>query len=68
MSLLVCPLQDICPKYSNHVESRDHFVRLTHPCNEFLSYECEMGAQSELFIRQELGETVACSIEKHQSA
>lgn len=65
MSLTICPLQDICPRYANGTTDRSNYTRMLHPCNEFLGASCEMGAQTEMFIRMELGEEVACSIEKH---
>ncbi len=64
MSLMVCPLQDVCPKYENGSPARDHFTRTKHVCNGFLAGDCDMGQMVEIFIRTESGETVACSIDK----
>ena len=64
MALPVCPLQDQCPLYVNSTEVKDHYTRMHHACNEFLSSSCEMGQSAEMFIRINLGETIACSVDK----
>ena len=64
MSLTNCPISDLCPVYENGTPIRDHYTRLTHPCNEFLSGRCEIGQNTEMFIRINLGEEISCSIDK----
>jgi len=61
MSLSVCPLQEICPKYSNSTKDLSHYVRLTHPCNDFLAFCCEIAMQLEMFLSDK---PIACDINK----
>jgi len=61
MSLFVCPIQEVCPKYENGTINKEHFVRLTHPCNQFLAMCCETAVQLEMFLTNE---PMACNIEK----
>lgn len=63
-SLQVCPMQDLCPNYSNSTQIRDHFTRCYHACNDFVSMKCDMGKEAEMYIRVHSGDTVACSINK----
>jgi len=61
MSLKVCPIQDICPKYNNGTKDLSNYVRLTHPCNDFLAVNCEMAIMLEMFLSDE---PIACDINK----
>ena len=63
MSLQLCPIQDICPKYSNGVIDKGHYTRVTHPCNEFLATCCEMGMQLEMFLADK---PIACLLDKRK--
>ena len=64
MSLPVCAIQEICPKYVNGSKDTSHYVRLVHPCNDFLATCCEMAMQLEFFLTDK---PIACSIEKHKN-
>ena len=65
MSLQICPIQDMCPKYQNGTELKDHFVRITHACNDFLAVNCSMAVQLEYFLSDE---PIACNISKVRQA
>ncbi len=63
MSLFVCPIQEICPKYHNGDVNKSHLIRLTHPCKDFLACCCEMSMQLEMFLTDK---PIACDIGKIQ--
>ena len=60
----ICPIQDVCNKYlSGDNKPPNHQVRLTVPCKDWLSMECEMGTRLQVWMNN--GEGIACSIAKH---
>lgn len=62
MSLKVCPIQEVCPKYENGTKDNTHYTRLYHPCNRFLATDCEMSVQLEMFL---VG-PIACELKKRE--
>jgi len=62
MSLPLCPIQEVCLKYSsdsNRPPKQD--VRNKIPCLKFLDMSCEMGVSLQTWLT---GKAPSCDIEK----
>ena len=56
----LCPIQEICRHYTNGTKRKVHHIRISEPCNKWLSMDCEMGVSLRLWM----GEVIACELGK----
>ena len=57
----LCPIQELCPKYTNGTKRKVHHIRLVETCKSYLDLSCEMGMRLQVWIT---GEPIACDIDK----
>ncbi len=62
MSMKLCPIQELCPKFEAGRHPSNNDVRHKIPCKLFLDMSCEMGVSLELWLGE--GEGISCNIEK----
>ena len=64
MSLLLCPIQELCRHYTNGTKRKVHHIRISDPCNRWVAMDCsQIGILAQL-QEYATGEVMACSLEK----
>ena len=60
VKMKLCPIQELCPHYTNGSKRKVHHIRLTDSCKKWLDMSCGMGVSLQVFIKG----PIACDIQK----
>ncbi len=64
MSAKLCIAQEICQHYTDNSKSKVHHIRITNPCQHWVSMDCEKMLLLAELQEWTTGEVMVCNIEK----
>ena len=65
MSMMICPMQEICRHYSSGTRRpSNHDVRSHYPCHGWVSVKCPVLLDINMVMEYATGEKAACDINK----
>ena len=61
---MMCLVQEICRHYTNGINKRGHYPRVTTPCTRWLLMDCEKIGELSILQEYATGEVMACEVAK----